>query len=259
MSSNLRNKYCVIGASQSGKTTFVIDKLLPTLRYDSIILCGADHNLEVYQKTSHALDCRDHRRRRVTYLGFHAEDVLNKLNTLNTRLRGMKRQRETLVIFDDFVDPKAIRSQLFLEFVATCRHSMITMIFICHSVDVVISAFMKTNMTHFIICQYAPSRNFSEFMATFLDPIITDELLTLKKDGGVPSYAEIRSARESVLTRAFSGRYGKIIIHVIGRRYAVIKPIPPPPNTKPPTPEVVLQSEPSDKVLVKSVHRSMNQ
>lgn len=220
MSSTLRNKYCVIGATQSGKTTFVINELLPAISYDSILLCGGDHNLEVYQTTSKTLDRRDRRRRKVVYLGFHAEEVLKKLNAINTRLRTIKKPRETLVIFDDFIDPKAIRSQLFLEFIATCRHSRITVIFICHSVDIVVTSFMKTNMSHFIICQYSPSRNFSEFMATFLDPIVTDGLLA----EGLPSEKKIRATRDGVINTAFNGRFGKLIIHVTGRRYAVVRP-----------------------------------
>jgi hypothetical protein len=218
----LRNKYCVIGASQSGKTTFVIDKLLPTIAYDSILLCGADHNLTVYEKASKILDSTVKRRRRVVYLGFHADSVLKSLRDINQKLRGHK--KETLVIFDDFIDPKAVRSQPFLEFIATCRHSRITVIFICHSVDVVISAFMKTNMTHFIVCQYAPSRNFSEFMATFLDPLITDQHL-LQSGNTLPTPSMIRETRDRLIAAAFSGRYGKLIIHVTGRRYAVVRPI----------------------------------
>lgn len=224
MADNLRNKYCVIGASQSGKTTFVIDKLLPTIVYDSIVLCGGDHNLTVYSEASKRLDKTKKRKRKVAYIGFHADDVLNRLTKLNNRLRGIKKKTETLVIFDDFVDPKATRSQPFLEFIATCRHSRITVIFICHSVDIVVSPFMKTNMTHFIICQYAPSRNFAEFMATFLDPLITDKLLIQDK-GILPSEKKIHNTRDMIIASAFSGRFGKLIIHVIGRRFAVVKPV----------------------------------
>lgn len=221
MSDTLRNKFCVIGASQSGKTYFVTNTLLPTINYDSIVLCGADHNLIVYQETSKKLDHAAHRRRKVVYFGYYAEDVLTRLTKLNANLRGAAKKKETLVIFDDFIDPKAIRSQAFLDFIATCRHSRITVIFICHSIDIVVSPFMKTNMTHFVICQYSPSPTFSGFMATFLDPLITDGLL----DGhGVPTEKKIRASRDEVISTAFNGRFGKLIIHVTGRRYAIVRP-----------------------------------
>jgi hypothetical protein len=226
MSDILRNKFCVIGASQSGKTTFVIEKLMPKIAYDRIVLCGADHNINVYTTASHVLDQRLKRRRQVFYFGYESTSVLQRLASLNTALRASpkKKASETLVIFDDFVNPKAISSTAFLDFIATCRHSRITVIFICHSVDIVVTSFMKSNMTHFIICQYAPSRNFSEFMHTFLDPIICDRYI--QKNGRTPSEKELRNAREIIIQAAFTGRFGKIVISVIDRTFQVVKPIP---------------------------------
>lgn len=247
MSDNTRNKYCVIGASQSGKTRYVLDHILPSVAYDSVILCGNDHNIEVYRQKMTDLetpkiprDSRQHKKR-LTYLGVDDNVVLDHLITLSSNLasylqnppRGQMKKKETLVIFDDFVNPKAIKDQRFISFLATCRHALITVVYVCHNVDVVLTPFMKTNMTHFIVCQSTPSRNFNEFMHTFLDPLLSEELMTdplgqMTDPRGhlerMPTEKEIRELRDKRLHEAFNGRFGKLIIAKERREYLVIPP-----------------------------------
>lgn len=223
MSDTVRNKYCVIGASQSGKTYYVLQSLLPNISFDSVLLAGCDHNISQYTKTISELP--NGKKKVLRYLGVDDETVLDHITTIADKLKKFntlnpKKAKETLCIFDDFVNPKAIKDQRFISFLATCRHARITVIYVCHNVDVVLTPFMKTNMTHFIICQYTPSRNFNEFMHAFFDPLLVDELVNTSKR--MPTEKEIRDLRDKYLHKAFGGMYGKLIIAKEKRRYNVI-------------------------------------
>lgn len=218
MSDTLRNKYCVIGASQSGKTHFVINNLLPVIDYDRFILCGHDHNISKY---ADHLDPDV----KLQYFGHDPDVVVARLEKLMSLLSNLpaSRKKETLIVFDDFIDNHAIKNRAFMDFIATCRHQQITIIYVCHSVDTVLTPFMKTNMTHFIICQYAPSQNFKMFMNTFLAPIVSTDMAI--QNGQVPSDQELNTAMRQILNTAFSGRYGCLIISVNTRDFRVIAPI----------------------------------
>ena len=210
----MRNKYCVIGASQSGKTYYVTNKLIPHIAHDSIILCGQDHNLEEYKKATN---------KKVVHYGADGRECLDRLSSLANSLSTMKKPRETLVIFDDFVEPSIIKDKDFMTLIATCRHVNITIIYVCHSVDIVLTPFMKTNMTHYIICQYTPSRGFSEFINSNLHPIIADEIAHKTRE--IPTQKALKDRSNELLAEAFTGRYGKLIISVNDRRYVVVKPV----------------------------------
>jgi hypothetical protein len=219
MSDELRNKYCVIGASQSGKTHYIINTLIPSLTHkpNRVILCGHDHNISKYRKSlpTHV---------DMMYYGHDPDDVIAKLTRLCKLLSAAKRRKETLVVFDDFVDNRAIKNRDFMDFIATCRHQNITIIYATHSVDTVLTPFMKLNMTHFIICQYAPSQNFRTFINTFLSPIIANEIAVDTQK--MPSAEELRDEVDEALNLAFSGQYGKLIIAVNERNFWIILPQP---------------------------------
>lgn len=219
----ITKKYAIIGASQSGKSYWIAQNLIKPGHYEWIALCGAERNLSFYEDA-----IPKNKKITMEYYGHDPDEVLMNLESLVEKMdeiisKQPKKVKTVLVLFDDFVNPSVLRNQKFINFVVTSRHSNIAIAFASQFVNTIISPLLKTQMTHFVICQHDPGRAFDEFLKDFLDPKLVQEFMA--KNDRLPERDEIKKERSRVLLEAFNGRFGKILIDQEEIRFAVIKPI----------------------------------
>lgn len=212
----------IIGASQSGKTTYVIDRFLKPengYNFKHVFLSGLDHNITRYQRNLE-------KGSKLTYIGSQKDQVISNLGQILGRLSELHKQKKklgkTLVIFDDMVDPEFIKSQPFINFMVTSRHYNIFILYLCHSPTVVLTPLMKNNLTAFVLCDYTGSHNYKILLDEFWDPILIDYLI--QKNGTYPTRTNLEAEKNEILGRIFSGRYGKLIINKDQKTFSVVLP-----------------------------------
>ncbi len=211
----------IIGASQTGKTTFVLDQFVknPKYNFKNIFLCGLDHNIKKYKESLQ-------QGTKLRYLGYQKDHVIGGLYSVQTKLAeahklGQKLPK-SLVIFDDLIDPEFIRSQTFINFMTTSRHYNIYVIYLCHSPTVVLTPLMKNNLTVLVLCDYAHSSNYDDLLSEFFDPILIDYLVS--KLNRQPTKKEIAEQKAKIIGEAFNGHFGKLIINKDQKTFSVIAP-----------------------------------
>lgn len=195
-------RIAVIGGSLSGKTTWVIQNILPLFNY--IHLFGKEHNLKVYKENAN----------KYARVKYH-----KKIDDLE-KIQGSKTVQQ-LVLFDDFVDTHFVGSDIARSFYSSSRHDNITVVVVAHAPNVVLTPFIKTSISMFVLCQYIPNKSFKELLEEFWFSLLAQDLISSKKIDNLDKQCRLIS--EKILTDLFKYEYSKLVVSPLSRKWQAIK------------------------------------
>lgn len=154
----------IYGASNTGKTYFLKNFLLPVLKkkFDKVYIFTVKHNVEPYKRRLESLGFVDTE----SYTIFDDPNpmfirmALTALNELKNKLYKLDEydsddnpiySQEWLYIFDDILNKKLTESPEFLDIFISGRHSYTSVIMISQVTTDIVTPKIKGNLTHKII------------------------------------------------------------------------------------------------------------
>ena len=153
---DLRKKYfrnIVFGSSQSGKTYWLFNNVLPQLKdlYKTIIIFTKKDNNTLYKLYLDKLKFAQP-------LIYNIDDDIRKmikgiyaLQENNKSADGLRYLTNILIIFDDILDKKLFNSDLFLTLFTSSRHKQISTILLTQVSHDIINAKIKGNTSFFTL------------------------------------------------------------------------------------------------------------
>lgn len=236
----------VFGSSQSGKTYYIENIIWPKIKetFDKVVVFTQDYNNNRYKQ--HFSPQIIQKMVRVTKkgpLGVNVTEnievpmIYNNVDEIPKIIESIKIQQmadtikkkgtnenrldengnpvfkyDILLIFDDIIDEKLVRSDDFRKLFGTLRNVHISTIFIIQSTSTVITPFMKNNTNIFVLCKMTHSRDKSEIFKIF-EPAL-DEFLRENMESGYDE-RNLRKYMEKVYKDCISSKkYGKLITDV---------------------------------------------
>lgn len=208
MSEILSERIAVIGASTTGKTYFVCKEILPHFKY--IHLFGPLHNIQTYVEAM----------RKDAKIQFHSDK--EDLNLIMNNAEDIKRRGATvcqLIIFDDFITDDFVNSLVAKRLFATGRHGNLSMVILSQTPNIIVSPFMKMQMSQFVICEYSASKGFETLMEEFFYNIIAEQHMDSDN-----ILRDTKKHVREILADTFQYKYAKLVIKPLTRQWFTVIP-----------------------------------
>lgn len=203
---NLSERIIVIGASQSGKTYWICENIIPffgmihyfgpNLNNKSIITAAKTNKITFNE------NC------------FNSINVFKTCRLFETQFPGVFIPPQ-LIIFDDMINSDFIKSDECRILFCACRHYNLSIVLCCHSPNVVITPTMKGNCTQLVLCEYFNTTQFNKF--------IEEYFLNMLSETG-DTAVELKKKLNDCINEAFKYKYGKLIIRLMERTWDIYRP-----------------------------------
>lgn len=147
----------IYGASNSGKTFFVLKKFLPRMikskAYDRFYIFAQQYSKQQYEEVLGD---------KMIFINI-SESKMNVLKIIETLEKNItasvcgkwkngedKYPHRNLILFDDFSDPKVTKDPIFSNIFTRFRHYQTSVIFIAQHLDKLTTPLMQSNATHYV-------------------------------------------------------------------------------------------------------------
>lgn len=149
----------VFGSSQSGKTYFVLNILLPSIinSYDTIYVFTTKGNKKSYENKFDELNLKKNDQNYEIITKNYIEELENLRDQQEDNVIGTNDIGENiygsnvLIIWDDILDGKVTKQKPFRDMFTNMRHLQFSTIFLTQIVNKVITTDMKANTSYFVI------------------------------------------------------------------------------------------------------------
>lgn len=197
LKTNISERIAIIGSSMSGKTYYMCTEILPCFQY--IHYFGPEHNLPVL------LECMNKRALIKRYSNaYGVMDILKTVEEEHTKGNQLPPQ---VIIFDDFIDTQFIKTDICKKLFAMGRHYNLSIVMIAHTPNLVITPYIKAQLTAIVLCEYSPTPGFEDLMETYFKPMLMNDL---REDGYETK--NMKKAMNKILYGIFSIKYSKLIL-----------------------------------------------
>lgn len=194
---NQSERIAIIGSSMSGKTYYVCTEILPCFQY--IHYFGPEHNMPVYTES---LNKRALLKRHSNALG-----VVDIMDTAKFQYDQGAPLPPQLIIFDDFIDTQFIKTDICKKLFAMGRHYNLSIVMIAHTPNLVITPYIKAQMTAIVLCEYSPTEGFKDLIETYYKPMLMSDVNTVShKD------KDLNKLVDDNLSKIFKYKYAKLIL-----------------------------------------------
>jgi len=203
-------KMLIMGASNSGKSYFLMNTILPLLKkkYDEYCIFTREFNKREYQHTFRTKMRKEPR----IYIG--KDNILEKIRKImNAQRENVKKydkrgipiyHTNILFIFDDIIDEKLFKEPLFMELFFNMRHMQISTILCAQLTNKAIATQMKGNTDFFVMFRIGDM-----YQRRFYEEIIGGCLLKCNPELTIPKTKE--KARKIISERIMKIQYGYVI------------------------------------------------
>lgn len=166
---NLKNvnrgyfRMLIFGASNSGKSTFLLRKLWPILtkKYEKVILISPEFNHTQYRKvignklTFKSTECGT--KEIIAYITALKEGIIKNMQTGETKSGIPTYKYNTLLIFDDVYIKNLNKDDNFISIFSSFRHIQVSTIYLAQNIENMTTPTMRINST-FIVYFRLPGR-----------------------------------------------------------------------------------------------------
>ena len=197
----------VIGASQSGKTFFACNEIVPHFMYVHYI--GPRHNIKDY---ANALNKKASMNIYSNPLDAHKILLTAEEFCFNNPKKSAPPQ---LIVFDDVIDKDFVKTTECRDLFCAGRHVNLTIVVMAHSPNVVVTPVMKCNSTQIVICQWYRTNQFDEIIEEYLKGMMFD---------GKESKSELNARCNKMMQDIFKYKYAKLIIRPLDNTYSAMIP-----------------------------------
>jgi hypothetical protein len=168
---------CIFGASQSGKTYWLVNILIPDIinQYDEIFVFTRSHNNEQYKRVFKKY------RKDVHIINRNFIGALTKIRKLqDANIKKVKKNGEPvyhanlLLIWDDVLDEKLFRDPSFLDQFTNLRHLQASTIVISQILNQAVTTQMKANTNIFVLFRMNHYRQRGEIVKLIEETIIKE-------------------------------------------------------------------------------------
>ena len=200
-------KLLLIGEGESGKTYFLKNHIFKYIQdeYKNVVFFTNKSN-EGYKKTF--FPC-------FLIVNNHMEKLEKMLDMINNAYvrdkKGNKimngddyvRPSKTLLIFEDILNEKIIKTQQFQSLICYGRHSSISMIFIVQYPKVICSPLMRSNATHFVLFRMG-DKNVQKTVCNIISESLSIYIIDDKKKD--------EESKKIYIEKVLKPKYGKLCI-----------------------------------------------
>lgn len=194
---NQSERIAIIGSSMSGKTYYLCTEIVPCFQY--IHYFGPEHNMPVLME---CLNPRALLKHHTNSLG--VVDIMDIAKYQHDHDNPLPPQ---LIIFDDFIDTQFIKTDICKRLFAMGRHYNLSIVMIAHTPNLVITPYIKAQMTAIVLCEYSPTDGFKDLIDTYFKPMLMSDLDTVSH-----SDRELNKLVNDHLNSIFKYKYGKLIL-----------------------------------------------
>lgn len=146
----------IFGASNSGKSTFVLTKLWSVLtkKYEKVFLISPEFNHNQYKKViGKKLTCKDTSRGTkdvINYIKNLKDGIIKNMKTGETKSGIPTYKYNTLLIFDDVFIKDLNRDDSFISIFSSFRHIQVSTIYLAQAIEIMTTPIMRTNSTYIV-------------------------------------------------------------------------------------------------------------
>lgn len=194
---NISERIAIIGSSMSGKTYYLCTEVLPCFQY--IHYFGPEHNLPVLQECAN---------KRALINRYTNALSVQKIMDIAEREHSLEHPLPPQVlIFDDFIDTQFIKTDICKRLFAMGRHYNLSIVIVAHTPNLVITPYIKAQLTAIVLCEYSPTEGFKDLIETYYKPMLMNDLEEIDH-----SDRELNKLVKKNLNAIFKYKYAKLIL-----------------------------------------------
>jgi len=202
---NQSERIALIGSSMSGKTYYLCTEIVPCFQY--IHYFGPSYNLPPIEECMNKRALIEHHE--------SLDDIGDLMTIAKKEFDLGNLLPPQLIILDDVIDPQFIKTRLFMSLMSTGRHYNLSVVIIAHTPNLVISPYVKKQLTAIVLCDYAPTAGFKELIEEYYKPMLQNDLAVSHTD------RELTKLANNNLASIFKYRYGKLILRPLDSTWSV--------------------------------------